>query len=330
VTAGINAGELFRLVRKGLDVRGVRAHTKRPFRFLLCGDPALVAEFRALLLAGHDDGVVPLEAAATLETFTSERSVDLSPNDARCIIFLGARGDAPSTTLASLRYAKLPMFAVTVDESAQPSGPASAPAAGTWAEYVVPAISREALRGKLFAHLIDVCAGVEIAVGRNLPALRETVAAKLTRDAASNALKIALASAVVDHVPLVGIVLGALASAGDTVAITGLQMMLLLHIEAAYGKDPDVQRIWRLLPVVGGGFGWRMLARELSGFIPVAGIAIKGAIAYAGTIVVGEGVTFYYEHGRHMSRGQAAALYERTKNDALAFARDVIARFKRS
>ena len=157
--------------------------------------------------------------------------------------------------------------------------------------------------------------------------LRETVAAKLTRDAANNSLKVALASAVVDHIPLVGIVLGAFASAGDMVAITGIQMMLLLHIQAAYGKDPDVQRMWQLLPVIGGGFGWRMLARELSGFVPVAGIAIKGAIAYAGTIVVGEGATFFLEHGRHMSKEDATKMYERTKSDAMRFAREFATRF---
>ncbi len=159
--------------------------------------------------------------------------------------------------------------------------------------------------------------------------LRDTVAAKLTRDAANNALKVALASAAVDHIPLVGIVLGAFASAGDMVAITGIQVMLMLHIEAVYGRDPDVQRTWQLLPVIGGGFGWRTLARELVGFVPVAGIAIKGAIAYAGTIVVGEGVTFFHEHGRHMTKGQAASLYERAKNDALRFARDLITKFRK-
>ncbi|PZR59642.1 MAG: hypothetical protein DLM50_00585 [Candidatus Meridianibacter frigidus] len=321
------AGDLFRLVRKGIDVRAVQAHTRRPFRFLLCGDPLLVTAMRTLLLRGHTDGVVPLEAASTLETIDAGRT-QLQTGDARCIIFLGSRGsDVHEANLGSLRSARLPIFAITVDPEAQASGPPSAPAPGTWAEYVVPEISRDALRGRFFPQLIDVCKSVEIAIGRNLPALRETVAAKLTRDAANSALKVALASALVDHVPVVGIVLGALASAGDTVAITGIQMMLLLHIEAAYGKDPDLQRLWQLLPVVGGGFGWRMLARELSGFIPVAGIAIKGAIAYAGTIVVGEGVTFYHEHGAHMSKGEASAMYERTKSDALAFARDLASRF---
>ncbi len=323
------AGDLFRLVRKGIDVRAVRAHTRKPFRFLLCGDPALVALFRTLLLSGHENGIVPQEAAATLENLPPDGATEVQTGEARCIIFLGTRGDVNPQTLTTLKGARLPVFAVTVDDSAQPAGPTAAPARGTWAEYTVPAITKEALKGRLFPHIIETCKGVEIAVGRNLPALRETVAAKLTRDAANNALKIALASALVDHVPIIGVVLGALASAGDTVAITGLQMMLLLHIEAAYGKDPDVGRMWQLLPVVGGGFGWRMLARELSGFIPVAGIGIKGAIAYAGTIVVGEGVTFYYEHGRHMSKGQAASIYERTKNDSLTFARDLIDKLKK-
>ncbi|MEO6913317.1 MAG: hypothetical protein ABI182_04780 [Candidatus Baltobacteraceae bacterium] len=329
MAAAIGAGELFKLVRKGIDVKAVHATTRRPFRFLLCGDPALVAALRGLLLTGHPDDVIPLDAAATLETIVPRSRVPLETTSARCIIFLGAHGDLAGADLASLIPLRLPIFALTVDEQAQASGPSIRPTSGTWAEYIVPALTREALRGRVFPHIIDCCKGVEIAVGRRLPAMRESVCAKLTRDAANNALKIALASAVIDHIPIAGIVLGAFASAGDMVAITGIQMMLLLHIEAAYGQDPDVQRMWQLLPVVGGGFGWRMLARELSGFIPVAGIAIKGAIGYAGTIVVGESVTFLHEHGRHMSSLQASEIYHRTKNDALRFARDFVDRFKK-
>ena len=68
--------------------------------------------------------------------------------------------------------------------------------------------------------------------------------------------------------------------------------------------------MWELLPIVGGGFGWRALARELSGFIPVGGILIKSAIAYAGTVVVGEGATFFEQHGRHMTNVDAAKIYD--------------------
>src|SRR5579883_168308 len=326
--AAADARNLFTLVRKGIDARAVHVHVRKPFRFLLCGDPALIAEFRALLLSGHDE-TVPAQAAACLETIRPDDPLVTNPKEVRAVIFLGRPGDVAGAQFEPLSILRVPILAITVDPLAQPSGPNAPPAAGAWSEYVVPAIARESLRGRVFPHLVECAAGVEIAVGRHLPVLRETVAAKLTRDAANNALKVALASAVVDHIPLVGIVLGAFASAGDMVAITGIQVMLMLHIEAAYGRDPDVQHTWKLLPVIGGGFGWRTLARELVGFVPVAGIAIKGAIAYAGTIVVGEGVTFYYEHGRYMTKSQASTLYERAKADAMRFGRDFIAKLKR-
>jgi len=328
VAATADARNLFSLVRKGLDMRAVHAHVRKPFRFLLCGDPALVAELRALLLWGHDESV-PAHAAACLETIRPQSLGLTNPNEVRAVIFLGRPGDAANADLGALKVLRVPILALTIDPGSPPAGPAAPPEPGTWAEYVAPAIEREALRARFFIHLVECARGVEIAVGRNLPVLRETVAAKLTRDAANSALKVALASALVDHIPLVGIVLGAFASAGDMVAITGIQVMLMLHIEAAYGKDPDMQRTWQLLPVIGGGFGWRTLARELVGFVPVAGIAIKGAIAYAGTIVVGEGVTFFHEHGAHMTKGQAAALYERAKDDAMRFARELAAKLLR-
>lgn len=323
-SAAIGARDLLQLVRKGIDPGAVSAHVRKPFRFLLCGDPALVAEFRGLMLSGHPGDEVASEAAACLETVTPQRTIVPPGEDARAVIFLGRDGDFASADLSTMTPLRLPILGITVDPERAPGGPGTPPIRGAWAEYVVPALSPLALRGRVFPHLVECARGVEIAVGRALPPLRETVAAKLTRDAAANSLKVAIASAVVDHIPVVGLVLGAMASAGDMVAITGIQIVLLMHIEAAYGKDPDMQRLWKLLPVIGGGLGWRSLARELSGFVPIAGIAIKGAIAYAGTIVVGEGVTFFLEHGDHMTKHDATLLYERTKKDALRFARETI------
>jgi uncharacterized protein (DUF697 family) len=329
MASALGARDLYRLVRGGIDVNAVHAHVRKPFRFLLCGDPALIAQMRALLLCGHDEDNVPADAAACIETVLPSVPLVTAPNEVRAVIFLGRPGDRDGAAFEPLRALRVPIFALTVDSDETPSGPAAMPAPGTIGDYLVSALTAEALRPRVFLHLVEACKGVEIAVGRRLPPLRETVAAKLTRDAANNALKVALASALVDQIPLIGAVLGAFASAGDMVAITGLQMMLLLQIEATYGRDPDVQRMWKLLPVIGGGFGWRTLARELVGFVPVAGVAIKGAIAYAGTIVVGEGVTFFLEHGKHMSKPQAAQIYDRTKDDAMRFARDTINRLRR-
>lgn len=322
------AAQTFNRLRSTLNTGAVHAGARQPFKFLLCGDPALVAAFRALLLDGTGNDTIPLDAAAALETIAPGKTpADLT--DARAVLFFGSPDDRANAPAEALTALKLPVFAVLVDASvAATSGPERPPAPGTIEDYVVPAIEFEALRARLLPHLIDVCKGVEIAVGRRLPVLRTTVAAKLTRDAALNALKVAGASALIDNVPVVGVFLGAFVSAGDMMAITGIQMMLMLQIGATFGKDPDVAHMWELLPVVGGGFGWRALARELAGFIPAGGILIKSAIAYAGTVVVGEGATFYELHGRHMTNVDAAKVYDEARAAANSFAREMLSRFR--
>lgn len=325
----IGAAQTLQQIRSRVNVGAVQAGARKPFRFFLCGDPALVAQFRFLMLAGQDGDTIPFDAASTLETIPAAGRLPADRADARAVLFFGRPGDRAGAALDALAAAKLPVFALTVDPAGPPAGPPAAPPPGAVADYSVHAIELEHLRGRVLPHLIDACRGIEIAVGRRLPALRTTVAAKLTRDAALNALKVAGASAVIDHVPVLGIVLGAFASAGDMVAITGIQMMLMLQIAATFGKDPELGQMWELLPVVGGGFGWRALARELAGFIPVGGVLIKAAIAYAGTVVVGEGATFYELHGRHMTAADGARIYEEAKGAAMQFARDFLIRLRR-
>jgi uncharacterized protein (DUF697 family) len=321
--------DVLTLMRERVRTSAAGSDARRPFRFFLCGDPALVSDLRAMLLRGHEDTYIPFDAVAVLETIDPLRRPTIVDADARCVIFLGRPGDAAGAHLDLLLQLNLPIFALTVDPQTLPNAPVAPPYAGQAVEYIVPTLQAEALRARFFPHLIERCKGIEIAVGRRLPALRSTICMILTRSASLSALKIAAASAVVDNVPLLGIVLGAVASAGDMVAITGIQIVLMMQIGAVYGKDPDVQRIWELLPIVGGGFGWRMLAREISGFIPVAGIAIKGMIAYAGTIVVGEGTTFYYEQGRFMTKADATLLYNEAKKTAAEIVREVLARIRK-
>jgi uncharacterized protein (DUF697 family) len=323
------AAAVFERLRSSLNVGAVHAGARRPFKFFLCGDPALTSALRSVLLAGQPGDTIPPEAAAAIETLAGDHAVDTT--DARAVICCGRPGDRAAMPLQRFLALNLPVLFLTVDPAATAvSGPVSAPAPGAVEEYVVDRIAPETLHGRFLPHLIDCCKGIEVAVGRQLPALRETVSAKLTRDAALNALKVAGASAVVDHVPILGVVLGAFASAGDMMAITGIQMTLMLNIGATYGRDPDLNQIWELLPIVGGGFGWRALARELSGFIPVGGIFIKAAIGYAGTVVVGEGVSYYYRHGRQMQIDDAARIYDDAKAAAQSFARDLFARFRRN
>jgi uncharacterized protein (DUF697 family) len=81
----------------------------------------------------------------------------------------------------------------------------------------------------------------------------------------------------------------------DYPVLTLNQIRLVLRIAEAYGHEFDRERIPEILGVAAGGLGFRALARQLLGALPVAGWAVKGGIAYGGTRAVGEAATRYYE-----------------------------------
>jgi uncharacterized protein (DUF697 family) len=83
----------------------------------------------------------------------------------------------------------------------------------------------------------------------------------------------------------------------DMPVLTAVQMRLVLRIAACYGQQISPSRAVELLSVLGAGFGFRMVARELLDVIPVAGWAVQSAIAYAGTKALGKAAVEYFEHG---------------------------------
>jgi uncharacterized protein (DUF697 family) len=118
------------------------------------------------------------------------------------------------------------------------------------------------------------------ALAARLPALRRAVCDELIR---SFAKKNAIIAAAV-FIPGV-----------DLPVLTLNQARLVLRIALAHGQEIDKDRALELLGVVGAGFGLRTVARELLDVVPVAGWAVKGAVAYAGTKAIGEAAVRYFE-----------------------------------
>jgi len=73
----------------------------------------------------------------------------------------------------------------------------------------------------------------------------------------------------------------------DLPILTMNQIRMVLRIALAYGEELDQTRALEIVGVVGAGYGFRMLAREALDLVPVAGWAVKGAVAYGGTRAVG-------------------------------------------
>lgn len=80
----------------------------------------------------------------------------------------------------------------------------------------------------------------------------------------------------------------------DMPVLTLNQIRLVLRIALAHGEEIDNKRAVELAGVVGAGFGLRAVARELLDLVPVAGWAVKGAIAYSGTKAIGEAAVRYF------------------------------------
>ena len=73
------------------------------------------------------------------------------------------------------------------------------------------------------------------------------------------------------------------------------QARLVLRIGLAYGQPIDRRVRPSCSASSAAGFGFRAVARELLDVVPVAGWAVKGAVAYTGTRAVGEAAVRYFE-----------------------------------
>ena len=62
------------------------------------------------------------------------------------------------------------------------------------------------------------------------------------------------------------------------------QSKLALQIAAVYGLDLNLGRVGEIAGVVGAGFAWRALARQLLTFVPGIGWVVRAAVGYAGTV----------------------------------------------
>ncbi|MBV8396526.1 MAG: DUF697 domain-containing protein [Actinobacteria bacterium] len=145
---------------------------------------------------------------------------------------------------------------------------------------------------------------VHVPAGQGFPtdAIARVVARRLGDDAPAIAAQLpGLRRAVVDALIESSARKNAVLAAGlvvpgvDMPVLTLAQVRLVMRIAQAYGLEVGRERALEVLGVVGAGFGLRALAREALDFVPVAGWALKGAIAYSGTKAVGEAARRYFE-----------------------------------
>ncbi len=157
----------------------------------------------------------------------------------------------------------------------------------------------------LISQILKEHADLALPLARQFPAFRKPVVDGIIRSIARENALFAFATALPDVVPSLMELPWAFGEfATDTAFLTGNQVRMAFQIAAACGREAGIgHQKAEILSIVAGAFGWRALARELVGKIPLGGGLIpKAAIAYAGTFAVGKGLEYLYHANAPLPR----------------------------
>ena len=169
--------------------------------------------------------------------------------------------------------------------------------------YVFDPADTAATARAMVAHHHDL----ELAMARRFPLLRRPVADKIIHRVARENAMFALVTALPNVIPSVIDLPWAIGEfATDTAFLTMNQVRMALLIAGAHGHAVGyAEQKAQIAVIVAGAFGWRALARELVGKIPLGGGLIpKAAVAFAGTYVVGLGLEKVHRTGIGLSRAE--------------------------
>jgi uncharacterized protein (DUF697 family) len=145
-----------------------------------------------------------------------------------------------------------------------------------------------------------------LALGRQFPLFRLPIARQLISETSLANATYALGTGIAEVYPVLDIPL----NITDMLILTKTQAFMVYRLGLLLGYTTRWQDyVTEFGSVIGSGFLWRQLARQLVGLIPVWGIAPKVAVSYAGTYVVGHTVLTWYLTGKHLTREQVNDLY---------------------
>jgi hypothetical protein len=153
---------------------------------------------------------------------------------------------------------------------------------------------------------------LELAMARRFPLFRRPVADKIIHRVSRENALFSLVTALPNVIPSVIDLPWAIGEfATDTAFLTMNQIRMALLMAAAHGHIIGyTEQKAQIAVIVAGAFGWRALARELVGKIPLGGGLIpKAAVAFAGTYVVGLGLEKLNRTGSGLSRDEKKDAY---------------------
>jgi hypothetical protein len=182
---------------------------------------------------------------------------------------------------------------------------------------------------ELTAEILEARPKLALALARNFSPFREEYSRNLIRKTSNENALFALATAIPNIAPFLGLIWSPGEFASSTALLTLNQIRMIFMLGAANDRKVGYrEQKSEIATVITGAFGWRAIARELVGKIPAGGgLLPKAAIAFAGTWVVGASVERIYRLGYGYTRAERSAAYSQAydqgKEVVQAFLRNV-------
>ena len=169
---------------------------------------------------------------------------------------------------------------------------------------------------------------LKLALARQLPPFRPHVAKDVIWSVSKENALFSVATAIPSMMPLVSLPWAVGEFASDTAFLTANQIRMGFMLAAASNRTIGYkEQRAEIASMFAGAFGWRAIARELVGKIPMGGgLVPKAAIAFAGTYVVGLSLERFYRVGYGYTAEERNAAYE----DAIVRGKEIAAGFIRT
>ena len=337
-------GGLFNILRE-VDLRAVQLEAEQRFSLLILGDYALTQPVAETLCVakgeeragyvhpwltqapfGTDDTdnldadlALLLVAAPVKSTKLSARSTKLSTQSPQTYT-APTLDEAATQALANLARRGVPAVVIFIGaEDAEEEVPhkreaarvrLGRPSAPTW-------------RGDVEAVLVPAVLSAlpsryHLSFARHLPRFRDAVMRALIDETSRANAIYATSTGLAQVVPILNIPI----SAADMVVLTKNQLIMAYKVALVAGKKGQPQEVMgELIGVLGGGFLFRQVARQLIGLVPVWGIVPKVAVSYAGTWAIGQSVQLWATRGKVPDQEDLRGFYDAALERGRAFAK---------
>jgi hypothetical protein len=152
---------------------------------------------------------------------------------------------------------------------------------------------------KVVCDILEAHPDLRLSLARRLRPFREQVSKDIIRQISKENALFSLATAVPSVMPLLSLPWAVGEFASDTAFLTANQVRMAFMLAAANDRVIGYrEQRAEIASLFAGAFGWRAIARELAGKIPMGGgLVAKTSIAFAGTFVIGASLERLYRVG---------------------------------